>query len=874
MEKQSKMRKGRAAGFIAAAVLLLCAFAGALGFAPQKETAEAVWDNYEVVTTDGIDTGTGTFVGVNIKDSLGSALSISVSANGNTTVGAVTFKLGSGIDQSSSTGILLKVSTPGAGTRQVRIGIEDSDGKVYYAPYTSLINENGDKITMGSANNYASSNTWNANLTGTVYYPWLGMYSFSGSWAAMPASGLTFKKLHFMFDARATNFSVNTPIVFGTIASANVTGSTATVEKVLDTAALTYSVINEDGSKDVNLFDKVSGDKINTFGGLNPSAPTNIAVQSDTATTIARFDFTRAAADLTVNYVCEGCGDHDPGDALQAPTVQTVAFDKPNGTFPYDITQPDIIAGHIYKSADKTLPTGTLAGNDSITLTYEPAALTYYTVTLICEDKAGAEIRTPEVLTFYEDTGVVSYEVEAPFIHGYTYKSTDTDLTGTLTEDIDITLTYELNYNNYDVIKDGNNFVGINMKDSLNGAFSVKISQTATQLTTLGIVTFELGEVNRNYSTGLLLKLSMPNSGTIPGRVIIEDDDGFLYTANIASGASVTGTGSATLVRENGETTEIATSGVSTTFPVDTTGTVYFPWNQWGRWDAAWSVMPANGLTFVRLHLALDMRYIQFFNRNLIVGTIATVNVSGDTVTVDKILDTAKLTYSSTSGTAADVNLADKVSGGIIYSAHNLLASSPYLDGVNTEIPTNIANFEFLRNGGTMVLNFVNGQGDPIAASQTVSIAYGADGPEYSVTPPEIAGYEYFSSDKGLSGLAYEGFELTLTYKVKVYKITLKFVDENGKEIKDSRIEDYPYNKLFEILPDEIAGYTYKSNSASAKLSDGKITGTATRDLTIVITYSKDAPAKNDGCKKSAGAAAALAALIALAGVFLFKKRG
>ena len=145
------------------------------------------------------------------------------------------------------------------------------------------------------------------------------------------------------------------------------------------------------------------------------------------------FTYTKDAAPVeqstvTVNYV-----DAD-GNKIKAATTQTLD----NGST-YTVETPTI-AGYTYKSADAAL-TGTVDGNKTITLTYTKNAtpVEQSTVTVNYVDADGNTIKAATTQTL--DNGS-TYTVETPTIDGYTYKSADAALTGTVDGNKTITLTY------------------------------------------------------------------------------------------------------------------------------------------------------------------------------------------------------------------------------------------------------------------------------------------------------------------------------------------------------------------------------------------------------------------------------------------------
>ncbi|WP_407716564.1 MucBP domain-containing protein [Lactiplantibacillus plantarum] len=136
-------------------------------------------------------------------------------------------------------------------------------------------------------------------------------------------------------------------------------------------------------------------------------------------------------SDVTVNYVDES------GNTIKAATTQTLD----NGST-YTVATPTI-DGYTYKSADGAL-TGMVDGNKTITLTYtkNAAPVEQSTITVNYIDADGKTIKTATTQTL--DNGS-TYKVETPTIDGYTYKSADAALTGTVDGNKTITLTYTKN---------------------------------------------------------------------------------------------------------------------------------------------------------------------------------------------------------------------------------------------------------------------------------------------------------------------------------------------------------------------------------------------------------------------------------------------
>ena len=108
----------------------------------------------------------------------------------------------------------------------------------------------------------------------------------------------------------------------------------------------------------------------------------------------------------------------------------------------YTVETPTI-DGYTYKSADGAL-TGTVDGNKTITLTYTKDAtpVEQSTITVNYVDAEGNTIKTATTQTL--DNGS-TYNVDIATIDGYTYKSADGALTGTVDGNKTITLTYTKN---------------------------------------------------------------------------------------------------------------------------------------------------------------------------------------------------------------------------------------------------------------------------------------------------------------------------------------------------------------------------------------------------------------------------------------------
>ena len=259
--------------------------------------------------------------------------------------------------------------------------------------------------------------------------------------------------------ATFSNYSLDTTkssALTGTVA-ADTTDSDGNITKVGTELTLVYSQNTEASQLTVNYVDAdgntILASKTYTEGAdgtaaqvggtysVNAAAIDGYTLDGDATQTgtfvsggnTVTFTYTKDAtpveqSTVTVNYVDED------GNTIKAATSQTLD----NGST-YNVETP-AIDGYTYKSADAAL-TGTVDGNKTITLTYTKNAtpVEQSTVTVNYVDEDGNTIKAATSQTL--DNGS-TYTVETPTIDGYTYKSADAALTGTVDGNKTITLTY------------------------------------------------------------------------------------------------------------------------------------------------------------------------------------------------------------------------------------------------------------------------------------------------------------------------------------------------------------------------------------------------------------------------------------------------
>ena len=508
--------------------------------------------------------------------------------------------------------------------------------------------------------------------------------------------------------------------------------------------------------------------------------------------------------------------------------------------------------------------------SENFVFSFEPVVPSY-SVALRFEDANGEEIKERENRVFKAESvdGEVNFEISVPSIQGYEFKSASAPLSGTLTENTEITLTYEP-YENYEVITEGGEFVGIKLNESMYGTLQINIPVSATATDkVLGVVTFELGDFDIADSTGLLLKFATLGTYNRQIRPSLEDDKGNLYFLT-----ETDGTANMIMIRNDGMPVGVSATNWSIMLPGNTTGTLYIPWERMCYIRSGWKALSRDsGVTFRKLHVAIDMRANTAASWNLpvVIGAVATANVTGTDAVVTKLLNTGELSYSAETGETSDVNLTDKTTGKVAYSRYGFVGGTMSLGGEENDVNTAIGNFVLSRYSGiVMTVRYVNESGTNIRTATTVDLEYGDEGAPYAVnTDKDVTGYTFVSADRELSGTVLEDFTITLTYRIKQYRITLEFVDLNGKEIKESRFIDADYQSVQDITLDEIDGYVYDSNSMKVT-NTGKLSFTVVRDLTIRIAYAKQ---ETSGCNSgAAGAVAILSVILTSLGLSALRK--
>ena len=417
--------KSRKSILYAIVFLLVLSVAALAGSAVSAETVPPADDfDYEAVYN-----AQGGFAGVNIKESLGGAFRAgSKAAITSNHFGVVTVEFDAA-DTAESTGLLVKIL--GTNRNFPNFYVEDSEGAKYRASVATnytFIQEDGTQsviVSKSTANTIEVDATGIEGIAGTVYFPW-SAFALGGD--------KQITKFHYSTPMFSTFF--NAELTIGSLATVSVDEGSVTVQKLVNTAELDFSVDADDEDADVNIASPSKG-KVVYSNIMYVSRATLHDVGSDFANaTVANWKYLRQPYEVTFNLVDED------GEQIAAPQKAFGAYDATTYAFSYDVTAP-AVTGYAYVSAD-TAMSGAMTGNIDITLTY---AQTNYLLTVNFEDADGNELKASvvEVLP-YDENGEAEYDITgiaAEVIDGYKYVSADAALSGTLTGNLAITLTYK-----------------------------------------------------------------------------------------------------------------------------------------------------------------------------------------------------------------------------------------------------------------------------------------------------------------------------------------------------------------------------------------------------------------------------------------------
>ena len=125
----------------------------------------------------------------------------------------------------------------------------------------------------------------------------------------------------------------------------------------------------------------------------------------------------------------------------------------------------------------------------------------------------------------------------------------------------------------------------------------------------------------------------------------------------------------------------------------------------------------------------------------------------------------------------------------------------------------------------TLTINYVDGNGDPIATAYTDEIEYGTD---YSVDSPAVTGHT--PNEATVTGtMGTENVTVTVTYSPNSYNLTIHYVYADNTPAADDHTETVVYNTAYSVDSPAITGYTPNEATVTGTMGAG--------DAEVTVTY-------------------------------------
>ncbi|MDY1545657.1 beta strand repeat-containing protein [Lactiplantibacillus pentosus] len=432
------------------------------------------------------------------------------------------------------------------------------------------------------------------------------------------------------------------------------------------------------------------------------------------------------ASKLTVNYV-----DAD-GNTILASKTYTEGADgtaaQVGGSYSVNAAAIDG-----YTLDGDATQTGTfLSGGNTVTFTYTknatPVEQSTVTVNYVDEDGNTIQAATSQTL----DNGS-TYTVETPAIDGYTYKSADAALSGTVDGNKTITLTYTKNATPVE-----QSTVTVNYVDEDGNTIKAATSQTLDNGSTYNVETPAIDCYTYKSADAAL-------SGTVDGNKTIT----LTYTKNATPVEQSTVT--VNYVDEDGNTIKAATSQTLDNGSTYTVATPAIDGYTYKSADAALTgtvdgnktitlTYTKDSTTPVENKANLTINYVDA-DGNTIKASSVTEYIVGQAYTVGQP-EIAGYTYDHATG--------DAIAGTIAYNGNTV-----------TLVYTKNGSTTPTEQTKTITVNYVDADGNTIKTATTTTYKVGDT---YTVATPSIDGYTYKSADGKLSGTVTDDATITLTY--------------------------------------------------------------------------------------------------------------
>lgn len=138
-----------------------------------------------------------------------------------------------------------------------------------------------------------------------------------------------------------------------------------------------------------------------------------------------------------------------------------------------------------------------------------------------------------------------------------------------------------------------------------------------------------------------------------------------------------------------------------------------------------------------------------------------------------------------------------------------------------------------------LTIRYIDEDGNSLALNEVVTTKGGF----YTLSLKVITGYTFKESSMPIVGEITADSTIDLIYKENLLKLVVKFVDEEGNKLQDSKVYSTTLRTLLTLdlrKIGQIEGYTYTGNS---QIIDVEIVGGATMEL----VYRKNKDAENGG---------------------------
>ena len=572
--------------------------------------------------------------------------------------------------------------------------------------------------------------------------------------------------------------------------------------------------------------------KAESFNGytLKGSSSQTVTVNGNKTIT---FNYTKNAAPVTkytvtVKYVDSSGKEIEKADTASVEKGKT-----------YKATAKSI-SGYTLKGNDSQ--TVTVDGNKTITFTYtkNTTPVTKYTVTIKHIGSDGKELKKATVTV---EKGK-PYTAKAETFAGYTLSGKDAQTISAVNADQTLTFNYNLNKYNVTVVHKGSNGKTLETEKAVSVEYGKEhtakskaftgytLSGNSSQKVTVkGTTTITFTYNPNKYNVTVVHKGSNGKTLETEKAVSVEYDKEHTAKSKTFTGYTLSGNSSQTV------TVKGATTITFTYNPIKYNLTV---------------VHKSNDGTILETEKVITVEYDQeytakskvFFGHELTGNPSQKITVKGNqTITFNytRAAGIYKVTivHKGSDGIILETDPIRWVSAGTSYNVDakefpGYTLSGEFTQVVNITKDTTIT-FNYTKNSSMkykITVKYVDEAGKEIKAATTTEVE---PGKAFSMTAPDITGYTVMATDKTKT-IASVSKNETVTFRytknpVVKYKITVKYVDEAGKEIKTATTTEIDHGKPFSMTAPNITGYTVVAADKT------KTIASVTKNETVTFKY-------------------------------------